>query len=62
MLCRDLEEWNGEGGGRELQEGGDICVHMADSCCHRAETNTTLQSYCPPIKNKFCLKKNCRAS
>ena len=23
----------GEGGGREAREGGDICVHTADSCC-----------------------------
>ena len=39
MLCNDLEEWNGEGGKREVQEGGDICVRMADSCCRMAETN-----------------------
>ena len=25
-------------------EGGDICVHMADSWCSTAETNATLQS------------------
>ena len=24
--------WDGEGGGREVQEGGDICITMADSC------------------------------
>ena len=30
MLCDDLEGWDG-GGGREFQEGGDICIHMADS-------------------------------
>ena len=29
-------------GGREVQEGGGICVHIADSLHHRAETNTTL--------------------
>ena len=32
MLCDDLEGWGGMGGGREGQEGGDICIHMADSC------------------------------
>ena len=31
MLCDDLEGWDGLGGGRELQEGGDICIPMADS-------------------------------
>ena len=25
-------EWNGEGYGREVQKGGDICIPMADSC------------------------------
>ena len=29
-------------GGREAQEGGDICILMADSCCYMVETNTTL--------------------
>ena len=24
--------WDGEGDGREVQKGGDICVPMADSC------------------------------
>ena len=27
-----LEGWNGEGGGREVQEGRGICIPMADSC------------------------------
>ena len=26
-----LEGWDGVGGGREVQEGGDIHIHMADS-------------------------------
>ena len=29
-LCINLEGWEGEGAGRQVQEGGDIC--MADSC------------------------------
>ena len=41
MLCDNLEGWDGVGGGREVQEGGDISVPMADSCCI-AESNTTL--------------------
>ena len=31
-LCINPEEWDGEGDGRELQKGGDICITMADSC------------------------------
>ena len=28
----NLEGWDGEGEGREVQRGGDICNPMADSC------------------------------
>ena len=31
-LCVNLEEWDGERDGREVQKGGDICIPMADSC------------------------------
>ena len=31
-LCNNLEGWGGEEGGREVQEGGDIGIPMADSC------------------------------
>ena len=31
-LCINLEEWDGEGDGKEIQMGGDICIPMADSC------------------------------
>ena len=30
-LCINLEEWDGQGNGRELQKGGDICIPVADS-------------------------------
>ena len=30
-LCINLEGWDEEGDGREVQEGGDICIPMADS-------------------------------
>ena len=30
-LCVNLEGWDGEGEGREVQKGGDICIPMADS-------------------------------
>ena len=32
--------WGRLGDGREVQEGGDICIPMADSCWYTAETNT----------------------
>ena len=31
-LCINLEGWSGEGDGREVQKGRDICIPMADSC------------------------------
>ena len=31
-LCINPEGWAGEGDGREVQEGGGICIPMADSC------------------------------
>ena len=31
-LCINLDARDGEGGRRETQEGGDICIPMADSC------------------------------
>ena len=31
-LCNSLEELGRVGGGRELQEGGDICTPMVHSC------------------------------
>ena len=31
-LCINLEGWDGEGYGKEVQKGGDICIPMADSC------------------------------
>ena len=30
MLCDDLDGWDGVGG-KEVQEGGDIGIHIADS-------------------------------
>ena len=36
-------------GGREVQEGGVISIHVADSLYCTAETNTTLQSNYTPI-------------
>ena len=29
-LCINLEGWDGEGDGREVQKGGYICIHIVD--------------------------------
>ena len=31
MLCNNLEGWDGVGVGKEVQEGMDVCISMADS-------------------------------
>ena len=36
--------------GREGSEGGDICIHIADSLRCTAETNTALENNYTPIK------------
>ena len=30
-LCINLERWDGEGDGREVQKGGGICIPLANS-------------------------------
>ena len=35
------------------QEGGDLCIDIADSLCCTAETNMTLLSNYPSIKGFF---------
>ena len=52
MLCDNLEGWDGVGGGKEVQEGGNICIPMADSCRYMAETITLLSSNHPTITEK----------
>ena len=42
VLCDNLEEWDGVEDGGDVQEGGDMCILMADSHCCMAEANTTL--------------------
>ena len=48
MLCGDLEGW--DGGGREVQEGGDICIRIDDSLHCTAETYTALKKQLYPNK------------
>ena len=44
MVCGDPGGWDvGVGGGeKEAREGGDICIHRADSLHCTDETNTAL--------------------
>ena len=37
-----ISKWDGVGGGKEVQEGENICIPMADSCWYMAETNKIL--------------------
>ena len=57
VLCRDLEGRDGGEGGREAQEGRDVCIHIVDSFNCTAESNTTLQSHYMPIKKKECIER-----
>ena len=41
-LCNNLEGWEGVGGVREFQEGGAICILMANTYWCMAETNAIL--------------------
>ena len=41
-VCINLEGCDGEGDGREVQEGGDICTPMTDSCWYLAENSKIL--------------------
>ena len=42
MLCDNLEGWDGMGGGRVVQERGDVHIPMTDLCCCMSETNKIL--------------------
>ena len=39
MHWNNPEEWNGEGGGRGVQDRGYICTPMADSCQRMAKNH-----------------------
>ena len=43
VLCDDLG--GGMGGGRDAQEGDDICVTVTDLCCCTAETNSIVKQF-----------------
>ena len=41
-LCISLEECNGEVDGKDVQKGGDVCIHVADLCQGLTENNKIL--------------------
>ena len=41
-FCNNLEGWDGEGDGKEVQEGGHVGVPVADSCLCLTENNKIL--------------------
>ena len=45
MLCDNLEGWDGVGGGRELQEGGNMYIGKVDSCYGRNQHNIIKQLF-----------------
>ena len=58
MLCDNLEGWDGVRGGREIQEGVDKGMLMADSCCSMAEANTVKQL--SSVKKKKIMRETCK--
>ena len=49
----NLEGWDGEGDGREVQEGGHICMPMADSCGCLIENTQFCKAIILQLKNKL---------
>ena len=62
VQLRDLYSvpWGGLNGKEIQKKKADICVHIADSLCCTAATNTALESNWNPIKSK--LKKKTQLS
>ena len=50
------------GGRQRGPSGGGMCTRIADSHCCTADTNTTLFSNYPPIKNKKGLMKKSKTN
>ena len=56
-LCDNLEEWDGAGDEREVQEGGDMGVSMADSCWCMTEKQNSVKQLSFNEKHKVAKKK-----
>ena len=52
-LYDNLRGWDGEGDGKGVQEGGDICIPNADSCWCMVITITILWSNYPVVKKNI---------
>ena len=51
-LCNSLQGWDGERDGRVVQEGGDICIAVTDSCLYLAENKNICKAIIFQLKNK----------
>ena len=51
-LCNNLEGWERAGGVRDAQEGGDMCIPVANSCLCMLEIKPVLSGNYPLVKNK----------
>jgi len=49
-IHNNLEWWYGEGGRKEVQEGGDVGILLADSCWCLMETNTICKAIILQLK------------
>ena len=57
MAYDDLDRWDGGVCGREVQEGGDVFIHKADSLhCTEDTHNTVKQIYSNKKKDKIVLE------
>ena len=54
MLRDNLEGWDGVGGGREVQEGVDICIPMNDSYCKAIILQLKIKINNKILKIKYC--------
>ena len=51
-LYNNLEGWERAGGVRDAQEGGDMCIPVANSCLCMLEIKPVLSGNYPLVKNK----------
>ena len=56
MLCNDLKGFDG-GGGREAQQGGDVCVPIADLCFCKQKPTQHCKAIILQFKKKMLKKR-----
>ena len=52
-LSIHLEGWDGEGDGRKVQKGGDICIPLAESCWGLTENNEICKAIILQLKSYY---------